>query len=112
MHDFDQEGTILRMRVTRFIAAIALLASNGGHAQPGHHHTSPEALGSVTFITSCSGAVQPQFNRAVALMHSFQFSSAIETFDAILVTDPSCSIAYWGIALSDWGNPFAAPMLD
>jgi len=98
----------MRMRVTRFIAAIALLAPNAGHTQADHHHTSPEALGSVTFITSCSGAVQPQFNRAVALMHSFQFSSAIEAFDAILVTDPSCSIAYWGIALSDWGNPFAA----
>ncbi len=41
-------------------------------------------------------------------MHSFQFRNAIEAFDAILVTDPSCSIAYWGIALSSWGNPFAA----
>jgi len=40
-------------------------------------------------------------------MHSFQFGSAIEAFDAILVTDPSCSMAYWGIALSHWGNPFA-----
>jgi len=40
-------------------------------------------------------------------MHSFQFQSAIEGFDAILATDPSCSIAYWGIALSNWGNPFA-----
>ncbi len=98
----------MRMRVTRFIAAIALLAPNAGHAQADYRHTSPETLGSVTFITSCSGAVQPQFNRAVALMHSFQFSSAIEAFDAILVSDSSCSIAYWGVALSNWGNPFAA----
>jgi len=41
-------------------------------------------------------------------MHSFQFRNALEAFDAILVSDPSCSIAYWGIALSSWGNPFAA----
>jgi Tetratricopeptide repeat len=41
-------------------------------------------------------------------MHSFQFQNAIEGFDAILVSDPSCSIAYWGIALSSWGNPFFA----
>jgi hypothetical protein len=41
-------------------------------------------------------------------MHSFQFRNAIEAFDAILVTEPSCSTAYWGIALSSWGNPFAA----
>ena len=25
-----------------------------------------------------------------------------------MVPTPSCSIAYWGIALSSWGNPFAA----
>jgi hypothetical protein len=79
-----------------------------GLAQADHHHTSPETLGSVTFITSCSSTVQPQVNRAVALMHSFQFGNAMQAFDAILAADPSCSIAYWGIALSHWGNPFAA----
>jgi hypothetical protein len=41
-------------------------------------------------------------------MHSFQFGNAIEAFNATLTTDPTCSIGYWGIALSDWGNPFAA----
>lgn len=98
----------MHMRLTLFVTAIVLLAPTLGHAQADHHHASPEALGSVTFTTSCSSTVQPQFNRAVALMHSFQFSNAIEAFDAILVTEPSCSIAYWGIALSNWGNPFAA----
>jgi hypothetical protein len=98
----------MHMRCTLFVTAIALLVPNMGHAQVDHHHTSPETLGSVIFTTSCNSAVQPEFNRAVALMHSFQFSSAIEAFDAILVTDPSCSIAYWGVALSNWGNPFAA----
>jgi hypothetical protein len=44
----------------------------------------------------------------VALMHSFQFADAINGFHAILAADPSCSMAYWGIALSNWGNPFAA----
>jgi tetratricopeptide (TPR) repeat protein len=41
-------------------------------------------------------------------MHSFQFARAIEAFRAILASDPSCSMAYWGMALSSWGNPFAA----
>jgi hypothetical protein len=41
-------------------------------------------------------------------MHSFQFARAIEAFNATLVSDPACSMAYWGIALSSWGNPFAA----
>ena len=98
----------MRMHFTAIIAAIGLLLPTTGSAQAERHHNSPETLGSVVFATSCSGAVQPQFNRAVALMHSFQFGGAIDAFNAILAADPSCSIAYWGIALSHWGNPFAA----
>ncbi len=98
----------MRIRFTLFLTTVLFLLPNMGRAQADHHHGSPETLGSVTFSTSCSSTIQPQFNRAVALMHSFQFRNAIEAFDTILVTDPSCSIAYWGIALSSWGNPFAA----
>jgi tetratricopeptide (TPR) repeat protein len=72
-----------------------------------HDHAANETLGSVTFVTSCKPTVQPQFNRAVALMHSFQFGSAIEGFHSVLEADPQCAIADWGIALSRWGNPFA-----
>ncbi len=71
-----------------------------------HQHTAPEILGNVTFMTSCSSATQPRFNRAVALIHSFQFAGSIAAFDDVLKAEPSCSIAYWGIALSNWGNPF------
>jgi hypothetical protein len=69
---------------------------------------STEKLGTVSFSTSCSAIMEPHFNRAVALMHSFEFASAIEGFHVILAGDPSCSMAYWGIALSSWGNPFAS----
>jgi hypothetical protein len=96
----------MRIPFTLFVTTIGLLLANPGRAQADHHQA--ETLGTVTFATSCNPKVQPQFNRAVALMHSFQFQNAIEAFDAILLTDPSCSIAYWGIALSHWGNPFAA----
>ncbi|GGC64968.1 hypothetical protein GCM10011396_09950 [Undibacterium terreum] len=72
-----------------------------------HSHATPETLGTVSFSTSCKPAVQPDFNRAVALMHSFQFGPAINGFRDILSRDPECAIAYWGIALSSWGNPFA-----
>ena len=40
-------------------------------------------------------------------MHSFQFGPAIDGYRAALAADPSCAIAYWGIALSSWSNPFA-----
>ena len=51
-------------------------------------------------------------NRAVALLHSFQFSRAIDDFNVALGADATCTIAYWGIALSDWGNPFAPGKID
>jgi hypothetical protein len=69
-------------------------------------------LGTVRFATSCNEAAQTEFNRAVALLHSFQFSRAIEGFNAVLGEDATCGIAYWGIALSDWSNPFAPGAKD
>ena len=59
------------------------------------------------FSTSCTPAAQPQFDRAVAWLHSFEFARAIETFQAMLKADPGCAMAEWGIALSRWANPFA-----
>ena len=72
-----------------------------------HQHGSNAVLGKVHFETTCAPTVRESFDRAVALLHSFEFRSAIEAFDGVLKTDPSCAMAYWGIALSHWGNPFA-----
>ncbi|HYN80659.1 MAG TPA: hypothetical protein VES88_04095 [Gemmatimonadaceae bacterium] len=69
-----------------------------------------QKLGTVHFATSCSRGAQPVFNRAVAFLHSFEFRNAIEGFNATLKADPTCGIAYWGLALSAWGNPFAPGM--
>jgi hypothetical protein len=66
----------------------------------------------VNFATSCADEAQKEFNRAVALLHSFQFGRAIEGFNAVLHDDATCAIAYWGIALSDWSNPFAPGIKD
>jgi hypothetical protein len=77
-----------------------------------HHHGTGEKLGAVHFATSCNDAAQNYINRAVVLLHSFDFSRAIDDFDAALGKDGNCTIAYWGIALSDWGNPFAPGIID
>jgi hypothetical protein len=89
---------------------LTLVALNSG-AQD-HQHGNGEKLGTVHFATSCNEGAQKEFNRAVALLHSFQFSRAIEGFDAVLGKDTTCGIAYWGIALSDWSNPFAPGAKD
>ncbi|MET3665849.1 hypothetical protein [Caulobacter sp. 1776] len=98
------------MRSKTLLAASLLtaLATSQSSAQiVGHDHAAVERLGSVSFETSCNADAQPRFDRAVALMHSFQFGSAIDGYRAVLAADPSCAIAYWGIALSSWSNPFA-----
>lgn len=87
---------------------LGLLMPFAATAQEHSHLASAGAkLGSVHFKTSCSPKAQPQFDRAVALLHSFEFAPAIGGFEATLATDPGCAIADWGIALSRWGNPFA-----
>jgi hypothetical protein len=96
----------MRLHFTLFLMAVLTVPAPA--FDQAHDHASTETLGSVNFTTSCNSVAQPQFNRGVALLHSFQFAHAIDAFNATLVSDPSCSIAYWGIALSSWGNPFAA----
>ena len=67
----------------------------------------PKDIGTVSFETSCSPDVKTRFNEAVALLHSFWFNESRAAFEAVLKQDPSCAMAYWGIALTHWGNPFA-----
>ncbi len=95
----------------RLAMTLPLLLASAALAQE-HPDGSPtvEKLGTVRFSTSCSGVAQPLFNRAVALLHSFEFRQAIEGFEAALKSDQSCAMAEWGIALSRWGNPFVASL--
>lgn len=75
-----------------------------------HEHPpgmAPKDIGTVSFDTSCSAATKTKFNEAVALLHSFWFRESRAAFESVLGTDPNCAIAYWGIALTHWGNPFA-----
>jgi tetratricopeptide (TPR) repeat protein len=69
----------------------------------GHHHSlTEEEVGSVHFVTSCSKAVGASFNRAVALLHSFQYEQTRQAFTEISVQDPNCAMAEWGVAMSHY----------
>jgi tetratricopeptide (TPR) repeat protein len=87
---------------------FALMAIAVAPTQPPQWLAARQEVGTVRFATSCSAAAQPTFNRAVALLHSFAFSAANENFHAVLRADPRCGMAWWGLALDAWGNPFAA----
>jgi hypothetical protein len=73
--------------------------------QQHEHPAGTERLGTVHFETSCAAAVRDKFDRAIAMLHSFWYSAAIDTFNDVLKTDPTCAMAQWGIAMSVWGNP-------
>ncbi|HEY8715688.1 MAG TPA: hypothetical protein VIM00_09925, partial [Candidatus Acidoferrum sp.] len=94
------------------IAAIFVSVLVSTAAGQNHPPTRSEKLGVVHFETSCNQPAQKEFGRAVALLHSFQFRNAIDGFHAALRQDQECGIAYWGIALSDWSNPFAPGKKD
>ena len=68
-----------------------------------------EKLGEVNFPVSCTADARHQFNRAVALLHSFWYDEAVKAFTAVGQTDPNCSMAYWGIAMSLWHSLWEAP---
>jgi len=94
------------------IGACMLLLWAGKCAGQEHEHAAGEKLGTVHFATSCNAGAQEEFDRAAALLHSFQFSKAFQGFRGALKDDGTCGIAYWGIALSQWSNPFAAGVKD
>jgi hypothetical protein len=57
-------------------------------------------LGKVDFPSSCAGEVQPTIQKAVALLHSFQYTESEKTFADAAARDPKCAIAYWGEAMA------------
>ena len=96
----------LPMMLIGFAASGALAQQyehDGMHAGPG------EQLGEVHFPVSCNAAAQAEFNRAMALFHSFWFGPAKQSFNQVLERDPGCGIAHWGIAIMSMGNPFTWP---
>jgi tetratricopeptide (TPR) repeat protein len=79
-----------------------------------HHHdeATTERLGTVHFPVSCAPSQQAPFERGIALLHSFGYTEATEQFQAIAKADPTCAMAHWGIAMSQfhelWERPGAA----
>src|SRR5260370_24620813 len=69
-------------------------------AQETHSHSAPEKLGKVSFPISCTPAVQEQFDRGVALLHSFAYTAAEDAFQGVAELDPRCAMAYWGMAMT------------
>jgi tetratricopeptide (TPR) repeat protein len=80
-----------------------LLAAEGtGRAQPAVVRVGVFAaqLGKINFPTSCSPQAQPEIEKGVALLHSFQYQQSEQTFADAAQQDPRCAMAYWGKAMA------------
>ena len=66
-----------------------------------------DKLGKLFFPTSCDPNVQAEFDRGVAMLHSYWFLIARRKFEGILQQDPACAMAYWGVAMDYLGNTLA-----
>lgn len=92
-----------------FVAVVAASLSAPLMGQQADHADGAEKLGNVRFEVSCAAAVQPKFNRAVALYHSFHWVEGTKAFREIAQLDPKCGMAYWGLAMIAADNPFTWP---
>ncbi|HZS95885.1 MAG TPA: hypothetical protein VFA40_03830 [Terriglobales bacterium] len=84
------------------VCALGLLSIAAWSDEQHHHQLSENEVGSVHFATSCAKAVEQDFNRAVALLHSFQYEDTRVAFEEISRKDPTCAMAQWGVAMSHY----------
>jgi tetratricopeptide (TPR) repeat protein len=100
-----------RLNLIRTVLFVGVCSAFGSPAFAQHEHPAgdPTKLGKVSFPVSCDPSVQPQFSSAVAMLHSFWYEKASETFAAVAEKDPMCGMAYWGIAMTYYHPIWQAP---
>ena len=94
----------------RRILLTLLFLSPFSLAQETHSHGAPEKLGKVSFPVTCKPAVQEQFDRGVALLHSFAYTAAEDAFQGVAEQDPRCAMAHWGMAMAYFHQLWEPPI--
>jgi tetratricopeptide (TPR) repeat protein len=92
---------------TRFAVLASLVVLAAPPAIRAQDHVHVEELGTVSFPVTCNAEAQALMHRGVAMLHSFWFPEARATFESAAQEDPGCGIAYWGVAMTHFGNPMA-----
>jgi len=94
------------------LVCLMLLLRVFSAAQEVHDPMAPERLGEVSFPISCGPGTQKEFNRGVALLHSFAYTAANDAFQSVSEKDPKCAMASWGMAMTHFHQlwePFLSP---
>jgi hypothetical protein len=98
------------LRGAQMIGALMPLLCEPAWAQDEHaEHSAREHFGGVHIPISCSQEAQRQFDHAVSILHSFFYPETVKAFTAIAQAEPSCAMAYWGVAISQRPNPLVPP---
>ncbi len=93
-----------------FASLLYLLFGPGATTRDGLAWQGPTPqVGQVHFPTSCAADAQPSMETGVALLHSFQYLQADQTFSEAAKRDPKCAIAYWGKAMSHYEQLWEFP---
>lgn len=95
------------MRKSLYFVIAAGLGLSGPQALVAQDDVDQQ-LGSVHFQTSCNDVAQRRFDRGMRYQHSYWYANAKEIFEEAIKADPTCSMAYWGIALTYMDNPHNA----
>jgi tetratricopeptide (TPR) repeat protein len=110
---------LIRMSIRTFLGGAAFLvvilgglpavgAATSAVPEPGDLR----AAGTVDFPVSCAPAVQAEFTRGVALLHSFFYEESRRIFTGVAAKDPTCAMAQWGIAMTWWHPIWTPPTAD
>jgi hypothetical protein len=108
---------------SKLIGVVLLLASCAAHeaastmppppiaaAAPAPDRAGAQAeYGVVHFPVSCSPEAQAQFDLGVSQLHSFFYPETVKTFTRVAEIDPTCAMAYWGLAIAQLPNPLVPP---
>ncbi|MHB8540113.1 MAG: tetratricopeptide repeat protein [Candidatus Acidiferrales bacterium] len=105
---------MMRLVIIFFVTVFSVPAT---HAADGAVHARrakgrSDRLGRVSFPVSCTAPAQATFNTGVALLHSFQYQQAEQTFTQVAQQDPKCAMAYWGEAMSLYHQLWDWPSAD
>jgi len=95
------------MRTHAFLPLLMLLAFAVAEPAAAQHDHPDEPIdlgrvGAVHFPVSCLPERQAEFDRAVALLHSFFYEESDRRFRALAEGEPHCAMAWWGVAMSQW----------
>src|ERR1700730_8332465 len=105
---------MLMLRTTMLAASLLSLLLCVGTLAPrdlsGQDAAEPlPQLGKVDFPTSCGAEAQPLMETGVALLHSFQYEQADQSFSEAAKRDSQCALAYWGKAMARYEQIWEFP---